>query len=607
MEEIFADSTNKQPIIIVLSAGADPMTDIRNLSTLKKIKFESLSLGQGQGQKAVNEIKKAQQNQTWVVLQNCHLAPSFMPTLDGLIEEIVRDPSSQFRIWLTTMPSDKFPVTIVQNGVKVTAEPPKGLRNNVRGFYYTFDNKEFEESKKPIAFRRLLWGLVFFNALILERRKFGPLGWNIPYEFSVSDLRISKDQLAQFLDHYDEIPYEALVYMVAEANYGGRVTDPQDRRAIQLILSDFYCPEMISESNHKLSESGAYFVPPDGSKEDYISFIEQRLPINDLTEIFGMHDNAEITSAINFTQNMLATALSLQPRAAGAGGKSQDQVLAENAAEILGKLPMPFNLEYAQKRHPITYDESMNTVLLQELLRFNKLLELVRSSLSNIGKAIRGEVVMSVELEAIGNSIFDNRTPGTWMKRSYPSLKPLASYIVDFVERLAFMQKWVDEGAPSSFWISGFFFTQSFLTGIKQNYARKYVIAIDEIDLDFEPFSAKNGYKEDEAPKDGAFIYGLYLEGCRWDQENSYLAESAPKVLFTKMPPIYFKPANKKDIVFPHCYTCPVYKTLDRRGTLSTTGHSTNFVVMIEMNMQKRHTMKHWVKRGVALITQLND
>lgn len=226
MEEIYADSCNKQPIIIVLSPGADPMTDIIKLSTLKKIKYESLSLGQGQGEKAKTAIKQAMVNQTWVILQNCHLAVSFMPTLDALVEEIELDRNSQFRIWLTTMPTNAFPVTVVQNSVKVTAEPPKGIRNNMRGFYYTFDNKQFDESKKPSQFRRLLWGLVFFNALVLERRKFGPLGWNIPYEFSTSDLRISKDQLAQFLDHYDEIPFEALQYMVAEANYGGRVTDP---------------------------------------------------------------------------------------------------------------------------------------------------------------------------------------------------------------------------------------------------------------------------------------------------------------------------------------------------------------------------------------------
>jgi dynein heavy chain, axonemal len=603
MEAVFNDSTNKQPIIIVLSAGADPMTDIRNLSVIKKIKYESLSLGAGQAQKACNAIRDAQKTQQWVILQNCHLAPSFMPTLDGLIEEIVPDPSSAFRIWLTTMPSDQFPVTIVQNSVKVTAEPPKGLRNNIRGSFMQISDEELDNNNKPIAFRRLLWGLCFFNALCLERRKFGPLGWNIPYEFSASDLRISKDQLAQFLNFYDEIPYEALIYMVAEANYGGRVTDPQDRRCISLMLSDFYCNDMISEENHKLSETGAYFVPSDGNRDDYIKFIEDKLPMNDLTEVFGMHDNAEITSAINVTRSMLATALTMQPRVTSAAGKSQDQVLDEACEGILSKLPKNFDIEYAGKRHPITYEESMNTVLLQEILRFNRLLSIVRSSLVNIKKAILGEVVMSTELEAVGNSIFDNKTPAAWMKRSYPSLKPLASYVVDFVERLEFMQKWIDESAPPSFWLSGFFFTQSFLTGIKQNYARKYVIPIDEISMDFEVFNEGDGKDKDKAPGDGAYVYGMFLEGSKWDYELNKLQESAPKTLFTKMPYIWVKPAKQVDINFVHTYKCPVYKTLDRRGTLSTTGHSTNFVLFIELPMQDKHDLKHWVKRGVALVT----
>lgn len=156
---------------------------------------------------------------------------------------------------------------------------------------------------------------------------------------------------------------------------------------------------MISNENHKLSETGAYFVPSDGNKADYVQFIEEKLPLNDLTEVFGMHDNAEITSAINVTRSMLSTALTMQPRVTGDTGKSQDQVLAEACQGILQKLPKNFDIEYAQKRHPITYEESMNTVLLQELLRFNRLLSIVRSSLIDIGKAIIGEVVMSIELE----------------------------------------------------------------------------------------------------------------------------------------------------------------------------------------------------------------
>lgn len=116
--------------------------------------------------------------------------------------------------------------------------------------------------------------------------------------------------------------------------------------------------------NHKLSESGKYFVPTEGDLASYITFIKETLPLNDLTEIFGLHENAEITSAINITNEMLETALSLQGSStSGTDGKSQDDILKEIAEEILNKLPRNFDLEYASKKHPIKYEDSMNTVL----------------------------------------------------------------------------------------------------------------------------------------------------------------------------------------------------------------------------------------------------
>lgn len=409
-----------------------------------------------------------------------------------------------------------------------------------------------------------------------------------------------------FLNTYEQTPWAALKYMAAEANYGGRVTDPKDRRLISTILEDYYNAKVFKDS-HKLSESGVYYIPPEGELSVYKDYIQTELPINDLTEIFGLHENADITSAINETNRLLENVLSLMPRVSGGSGKSQEEELQDLTKNILDKLPQPFDIADVARKHPIKKDESMNTVLQQELLRFNKLTINIRATLNNLIRAIKGEVVMSLDLEEVGNSMFDNRVPALWMKSSYPSLKPLGSYINDLIKRLEFMNKWVLDEAPNCFWISGFFFTQSFLTGIKQNHARKYVIPIDQIVFDFEVVS--NPEKTDTSQKapDGCYINGLYIEGCRWDSENEVLADSLPKVLFEPMPDIWMIPKKKSDMEEKHTYICPVYKTIERRGTLSTTGHSTNFVLDMNLTMQEQHDSKFWTKRGVAMITQLNE
>lgn len=107
---------------------------------------------------------------------------------------------------------------------------------------------------------------------------------------------------------------------------------------------------------------------------------------------------------------------------------------------------------------------------------------------------------------------------------------------------------------------------------------------------------------------DGCYVQGLYLEGCRWDDDGGVLAESYPKELYVQMPVIHLLPKKSVDIpASQHRYECPVYKTSERRGTLSTTGHSTNFVMMMALPMAKVHSSKHWVKMGVALLTQLDS
>jgi len=271
------------------------------------------------------------------------------------------------------------------------------------------------------------------------------------------------------------------------------------------------------------------------------------------------------------------------------------------AGDILAKVPPNFDMEVAQLKYPVLWEESMNTVLCQELIRFNNLLSLIRSSLENIKKAVKGLVVMSSELEVLATALYFNKLPVLWKARSYPSLKPLASYIADLQDRLNFFKDWMENKPPCIFWLSGFFFTQAFLTGSSQNFARKYTIPIDDVVFDFE----MKGSNQTEPPLDGVYTTGLFIEGARWNQEAQLLDESLPKVLFDHAPVIHFVPFRKSDVPNYGHYKCPVYKTSDRRGVLATTGHSSNFVCFIHIPSDK--TEDHWVERGVAMLTQLDD
>lgn len=498
---LYADTSNIVPLIFILSTGSDPMAAFIRFTHKMNFteKFHSISLGQGQGSAAESLIQIGRTLGHWVFLQNCHLATSWMASM----EQIIRDISlgnlkthPEFRLYLSSMPTKSFPISVLQNSVKVTNEPPKGLKANLVRSFNDLSADYFEKHALGINWRRMVFGVCMFHGVLLERRKFGPLGWNISYEFTESDRECGLKTLEMYCDREKRkpIPWDALEYISGEVTWGGRVTDYWDQRCLKTILKTFLSVKVLDD-NYAYSSTGMYKCPMDEKLEHFQMYC-QNMPFDDDPEIFGMHENANLVYQTKESKFLIKTILEGQPRQSSGSGSNAssssntDDLVLTIIEDISKKLatkiitdsgcPDLFKLD-DKNRVP-----SLTTVLLQEIERYNGLLSIVHDSLYNLKKAIQGFVVMSESLEDVFNALQFNNVPNMWSNKGYLSTKSLGYWIIDFQHRIDYIQMWISNGLPCSSWISGLFFPQSFLTGTLQTHARIHNLPIDSLKIDFQ-------------------------------------------------------------------------------------------------------------------------
>lgn len=211
---------------------------------------------------------------------------------------------------------------------------------------------------------------------------------------------------------------------------------------------------------------------------------------------------------------------------------------------------------------------------------------------------------MSEDLEKIATSIYQGRVPVAWGD-VFLSEKGLTDWVEEFCKRVEEFDKWQKYGKPKVYWFSGFCFPQAFITGTLQNFARKLKVSIDRISFDFEFVDDKTPDEITEDNKEGIYVRGLFLEGAKWNNKTHLIDLPVAKELFSELPIMFLKPKVDRVASLEGIYSCPVYKVLSRRGTLSTTGHSTNFVMYIELPTDKPQS--DWIKAGVASFLSLRN
>ncbi|KAJ8682461.1 hypothetical protein QAD02_018253 [Eretmocerus hayati] len=596
----FEETSPSTPIFFILSPGVNPLKDVealgRNLGfTTDAQNFHNVSLGQGQETVAEAAMEVASHKGHWVVLQNIHLVKKWLPNLEKKLEIAAEGSHPDYRVFMSAEPASTpaghiIPEGILESSIKITNEPPTGMQANLHKALDNFTQETLEMCTKEAEFKVILFSLCYFHAVVAERRKFGPQGWNKIYPFNVGDLNISVSVLYNYLESSPKIPWEDLRYLFGEIMYGGHITDDWDRKLCVSYLEEFMQPELVDGELHL---APGFPAPPNTDLAGFHTYIDEVLPAES-PYLYGLHPNAEVGFLTTTSENLFRTVFEMQPRDAGSSGGqtvTREDKVKQVLDEILEKLPEEFNMPEimgkVEERTPYVI------VAFQECERMNYLTGEIKRSLRELDLGLKGELTITSDMEELETALFLDQVPRTWTLRAYPSLLGLTAWFIDLLLRIRELETWsTDFVLPASVWLAGFFNPQSLLTAIMQSTARRHELPLDKMCLQCD-VTKKNKEEFTTAPRDGAYVHGIFMEGARWDVQAGIIVESKPKELFPIMPVMNIRAITQDKQDLRNMYECPVYKTRTRGPTYIWT-----------FNLKTRDKPAKWTLAGVALLLQ---
>lgn len=573
------DSSPITPIYFILSPGVDVVGDLDKMAAapeynmIKGATYHNVSMGQGQDIVAFERLDVAHRQGHWVILNNVHLMPKFLVELEKRLDGYAQEGSDEkFRLFMSSDPAKNIPIGILARSIKLTNEPPAGLKANLKRAFCSFPKEYINEVESKT--RAILFGLCHFHSIFILRKKFGPKGFNMMYPFSLGDLRDSSVCLANYMESApSKIPWADLRYIFGQIIYGGHIVNDWDRVLGMTYLEYYMKDELLDEMELfpfcEDERSVSFKAPAATSYDRYLEHIDENIK-GDTPLAFGLHPNAEIDFRTTQSNTLFAILQDLQPRSEGDEESSiTPQGVAENVVnEIMDRFgDKGFDLDEIEGG--LEEKGPYQNVFLQECEIMNKLISEMIRSLIELNQGFAGELTMSDAMEGLMNSLYMDTVPNKWGSLAWASQRGLAAWLTDLNQRYEQLVDWTGNPAdiPVVTWIAGFSNPQSFLTAIKQMTAQRTGDALDKLITLTEMTKRMNVEEIDSRSRDGAYLHGLYMEGAKWAPNDGAITKATPREMFCQMPIINCRSIASDKASTSNIYQCPVYKTLQRGPT----------------------------------------
>ncbi len=539
MKSTYAETSPLTPVFFVLFPGVDPTTWVESLGeelgiSSERGNFTNISMGQGQEGPAEKIVKKYAEEGGWIMLQNVHLMQAWLPSLERQLEVVTENCHQDFRCFISAEPPSfsyqkNMPESLMQSCVKVSNEAPADIKSNLLRAWDNFDQAKIDSCSKPVELKGCLFSLCWFHSIILGRRRFGQQGWSRKYSFNTGDLTICANVLVSYLDDNPVVPWDDLRYIFGEIMYGGHITDPWDRKTNNTYLSVLMNEGILSEM-----ELGPGFkVPKLDDGLDYEGFkvhINDNMP-NESPQSFGLHPNAEIGYLTLTSESLFKTILQMSgggdEGGSGDGGGASSPVVA-TMNDLLERLPSNFvmvTIKIAAEPLMTSSTAPYVIVCVQECTIMNTLLDMMRKTLVELDKGLKGQLNMSQGMEDLATAFTIDQVPGrnpfslvSWEKYAWFSNKGLQTWFPDLLLRYKQLDQWVANGLklPLSIWLPGLFNPTSFLTAVMQVTGRNNNYPLDKMTVITHISTYLNHETIEHYPEDGAYANGLCMQGARW-------------------------------------------------------------------------------------------
>jgi len=601
LQEIFKKETKiDKPLLILVDKEEDPTVEVMKL-VHKEVKFESWALTrelESTIKRTLEECKRGfDREEQWFYIKDIDMIPGFGKYLVERLKEITRATEDDhsisdfndkwFRLILTCHPC-RLPRELLLNSVRVALGSPVTMKQMI---IRDLNNSQQQEEKMlkvatnkdryTIPYRRLILSFSILHATLNRRNRFGGAGWSKPFEVNEKDLELEAIASLNLVNNFKEdIPWKGMQEVITNVWLGGRIEDSYDKMILDQFVTEYFNEE-LTKGNYTFNEESFYRIPSQSLFDGMAKYIESQ-PNEEAYVLCGMDAMTSLIVERNEIESALDPLRRMEFAKNGAveSAKEVEESFVDSvfrAIPEVGFLKNHINPLIYEGKNKLPY--AYNMYLLQEMNRYNVLIEIIHNTIAEISKFLKTGKLMSPSLEKIYASLAAGQIPEEFT--GYPWNHPIAEWVTTFKARYDYIYNWLKTGATKTYWLKAFIYPKGLLNALLMTSAQRTGKEVENLSLAVQITSYNT--KEDIKDKNPLIFHidELYMLNAKYNPETKALdniEEEEKYIKYTKLPIIAVIPTTETKEK-SETFECPVYY-LPRR--VDKVGNFENLLMRVE-------------------------